>query len=109
MSYKYAKLAKKRQVGQLSQYEVIVAPVISEKATTLTQFNQYTFRVAVSANKFQIRQAIEGIFGVKVKAVNTINCDGKTRRFRGVLGKTNAYKKAIVTLSEGSIDVMAGR
>ncbi len=89
--------------------EIIRAPVISEKSTMISEHNQVTFRVAIDADKAQIKQAVEGLFGVKVTAVNTIRQKGKVKRFRGVLGKRNDVKKAIVTLAEGdSIDVAAG-
>jgi large subunit ribosomal protein L23 len=108
MSFKYTALAKKKQVGALSMYDIIRSPVITEKATSITQYNQYTFKVASAANKFQIRQAVEVLFNVKVSGVNTLNYDGRLRRFRGVMGKTASYKKAIVTLKEGTIDVTVG-
>ena len=89
--------------------EIIRAPVITEKATLVSEHNQVVFRVAVDANKAQIRQAVEGLFGVSVVKVNTIRQQGKVKRFRGVVGKRNETKKAIVTLAEGdSIDVAAG-
>jgi large subunit ribosomal protein L23 len=89
--------------------EVIRAPVISEKSTLITEHNQFTFQVAVDSNKNQIKQAIEGLFGVSVVKVNTIRQKGKVKRFRGIVGKRNETKKAIVTLAEGdSIDVAAG-
>ena len=89
--------------------EIIRAPVITEKATLVSEHNQVVFRVAVDANKSEIRQAVEGLFGVSVVKVNTIRQQGKVKRFRGVIGKRNETKKAIVTLAEGdSIDVAAG-
>ena len=89
--------------------EILRAPVISEKATLITEHNQFTFRVAIDANKAEIRQAVEGLFDVKVIAVNTLRQQGKVKRFRGILGKRNETKKAIVTLAEGdSIDIAAG-
>jgi len=89
--------------------EILRAPVISEKSTLISEHNQVTFRVAIDADKAQIKQAVEGLFGVNVLAVNTIRQKGKVKRFRGVLGKRNDTKKAIVTLAEGdSIDVAAG-
>jgi len=89
--------------------EILRAPVISEKSTLISEHNQVTFRVAIDADKAQIKQAVEGLFGVSVLAVNTIRQKGKVKRFRGVLGKRNDTKKAIVTLAEGdSIDVAAG-
>lgn len=93
----------------LRQYDVILSPVITEKSTMASEFNQVTFEVPVSATKPQIKGAIEGLFDVKVKAVNTIIMRGKTKRFQGTLGKRKKRKKAIVTLQEGqSIDVTTG-
>jgi large subunit ribosomal protein L23 len=89
--------------------EIIRKPVISEKSTLITEYNQFTFQVAIDANKAQIKQAVEGLFGVSVVAVNTIRQQGKVKRFRGKLGQRNEVKKAIVTLADGdSIDVSAG-
>jgi large subunit ribosomal protein L23 len=90
-------------------YNVIVAPVITEKATNGSAFNQVTFRVLRDATKPQIRTAIENLFKVKVTAVNTHNRQGKTKRFRGRIGFRSDVKFAIVTLAEGSkIDVTTG-
>ena len=90
-------------------YDVVLRPVVTEKSTQGSENNQVTFRVARRATKPEIKQAVEGLFGVKVTKVNTINMRGKVKRFRGRLGKRSDYKKAIVTLSEGqSIDVSAG-
>ena len=89
--------------------EVIRKPVISEKSTLISEHNQVTFQVAVDANKAEIKQAVEGLFGVSVVAVNTLRQKGKIKRFRGIVGKRNETKKAIVTLADGdSIDVAAG-
>jgi large subunit ribosomal protein L23 len=83
--------------------------VISEKATLGSEHNQVTFRVPMDATKPEIRSAVESLFNVKVKAVNTLRMKGKVKRFRGRLGRTPDYKKAIVTLAEGqSIDVTTG-
>ena len=90
-------------------YDLILGPVITEKSTQATEHNQVTFRVRQEATKPQVKEAVEGLFGVKVKAVNTLNQRGKVKRFRGRLGKRNDVKKAIVTLEEGhSIDVTTG-
>lgn len=90
-------------------YDTILAPVITEKSTMVSEHNQVVFKVCDSASKPEIKAAVEGIFGVKVKAVNTLRVKGKTKRFRGQLGKRSDVKKAIVTLAEGSqIDVSAG-
>jgi large subunit ribosomal protein L23 len=90
-------------------YDTILAPVITEKATMLSENNQVVFQVPLTATKPQIKEAIEALFKVKVKAVNTIRVEGKTKRFRGKLGKRSDFKKAIVTLNEGdTIDISTG-
>ena len=90
-------------------YDLILGPVITEKSTQATEHNQVTFKVRQEATKPQVKAAIEGLFGVKVKAVNTLNQKGKVKRFRGRLGKRTDVKKAIVTLEEGhSIDITTG-
>ncbi|MGN6147651.1 MAG: 50S ribosomal protein L23 [Rhizomicrobium sp.] len=90
-------------------YDVIVSPVITEKATKLTEANQVVFRVTLDATKPQIAKAISELFKVKVKAVNTITTKGKNKNFRGTKFKKSDTKKAIVTLEEGSqIDVTTG-
>ena len=90
-------------------YETILAPIITEKATMNSEHNQVTFRVPLDADKRAVKAAVEGLFKVKVTAVNTIVVQGKTKRFRGRPGKRSDYKKAIVTLAEGSkIDVTTG-
>ena len=89
--------------------DVLRAPVISEKSTLIAEHNQVTFRVAIDADKSQIKQAVEGLFGVTVLKVNTIRQKGKVKRFRGKLGKRPDYKKAIVSLADGEmIDVTTG-
>ena len=94
---------------QRRHYDVILGPVITEKSTMASEFNQVTFEVPMTATKPQIRQAVEGLFNVKVKAVNTIRRPGKSKRFRGIVGTQRSRKKAIVTLHEGdSIDVTTG-
>lgn len=93
----------------LRQYDVILSPVITEKSTMASEFNQVTFEVPISATKPQIKGAVEDLFDVKVKAVNTVIMRGKIKRFQGMLGKRKKRKKAIVTLEEGqSIDVTTG-
>ncbi len=92
-----------------STYDVIIAPVITEKATMLAEKNQVVFKVRKDATKPEIKAAVEALFNVKVKAVNTLNVKGKVKRFRGRLGRRPDVKKAIVTLAEGSrIDVTTG-
>ena len=89
--------------------DVLLAPVITEKATLASQHNQITFWVAKQASKPEIKEAVETLFKVTVTGVNTLNVKGKTKRFRGVMGTRPARKKAIVTLKEGdSVDVMTG-
>ncbi len=90
-------------------YDVIVSPVITEKSTLASESNQVMFNVAKNASKPEIKQAVEALFDVKVKAVNTLVRKGKQKRFRGILGKRSDVKKAVVTLEEGqSIDVTTG-
>lgn len=90
-------------------FDVIVAPVITEKATIASENNQVVFRVAKTATKPEIKRAVEALFNVKVKSVNTLVRKGKTKRFRGRPGQQSDIKKAIVTLEEGhSIDVTTG-
>jgi len=90
-------------------YDTIVAPVITEKATMASESNQVVFKVAPGATKAEIKEAVEALFSVKVKGVNTLNRKGKVKRFRGIAGRQKGIKKAIVTLEEGhSIDVTTG-
>ena len=90
-------------------YDTILAPVITEKATLLSEQNKVVFRVAGDATKDEIAAAVEALFKVNVTKVNTINVKGKTKRFRGIVGRRSDVKKAIVTLAEGqSIDITTG-
>ncbi|MFO1037994.1 MAG: 50S ribosomal protein L23 [Geminicoccaceae bacterium] len=90
-------------------YDVIVSPVVTEKSTRLGEYDQVVFRVLPDATKPEIKAAVEGLFGVKVRAVNTLVTKGKVKRFRGTLGRRSDVKKAIVTLAEGQkIDVTTG-
>ena len=90
-------------------YDVIIAPVITEKATVASERNQVMFKVARNATKPQIKEAVEKLFDVKVKAVNTLVRKGKRKAFRGQPGVQNDVKKAVVTLEEGHrIDVTTG-
>ncbi len=90
-------------------YDTILAPVITEKATYLSEHNKVVFRVAKDASKDEIAEAVEQLFKVKVVKVNTLTVKGKTKRWRGHLGRRSDVKKAIVTLAEGqSIDVATG-
>ena len=96
-------------MADLSHYDTIIAPVITEKSTTASEHNKVVFRVSGKATKPEIKAAVEALFHVKVAGVNTLNRKGKTKRFRGVLGRQKTFKKAIVTLAEGhSIDVTTG-
>ncbi len=90
-------------------YDVIVKPIITEKATLASEAGAVVFKVAKTATKPQIKEAVEAVFGVKVKAVNTTITKGKTKRFRGIAGERSDVKKAYVTLEEGNtIDVSTG-
>lgn len=90
-------------------YDVIRKPIITEKATMASEANAVVFEVAIAANKPQIKEAVETLFGVKVKAVNTTITKGKTKLFRGRKGTRKDVKKAYVTLEEGNtIDVTTG-
>lgn len=90
-------------------FDIIRRPVITEKAMKSSEHNQVVFLVDREATKPQIKQAVEAVFGVKVKAVNTLRQGGKEKVFRGTKGVRSETKKAIVTLAEGqSIDVTAG-
>jgi len=82
--------------------DIILAPVVTEKAVGLLADRKYTFRVASDANKIQIADAVEEIFGVKVAKVNTISMKGQKRRYGRFEGYTSDWKKAVVTLTEGS-------
>ena len=95
--------------AKAEQYDVIRKPIITEKATMASENGAVVFEVAIDASKPQIKEAVEGLFGVKVKAVNTTITKGKVKRFRGQLGKRKDVKKAYVTLEEGNtIDVTTG-
>lgn len=86
-------------------YDIILEPVISEQSMDVAQDKKYTFKVAKDANKTQVKLAIEEIFGVEVARVNIMNYDGKVKRMGRNVGRTSAYKKAIVTLTEKSKDI----
>ena len=90
-------------------YQTILAPLVTEKATALSEQNQVVFRVPLEATKPEIKAAVEGLFGVKVLAVNTLVVKGKTKRFKGRPGQRSDWKKAMVKLAEGqSIDLTTG-
>ncbi len=93
----------------IKYYDTIISPVVTEKATNASENDQIIFKVALDATKPDIKEAVENLYSVKVKRVNTIVCKGKIKRFRGRPGKQNDYKKAIVTMVDGhSIDVTTG-
>jgi large subunit ribosomal protein L23 len=90
-------------------YDIITAPIITEKATMGSEYGQVTFRVPLTATKPEIKAAVEALFKVNVKAVNTLIAKGKTKRFKGLPGRRSDVKKAVVTLAAGqSIDVTTG-
>ncbi len=96
-------------MNRLDAYDVIISPTITEKSTMVSEHNQVVFNVRRTATKPEIKAAVEQLFSVKVKAVNTLNRKGKIKRFKGIPGKRSDVKKAIVTLEEGqSIDVTTG-
>ncbi|WP_455465560.1 50S ribosomal protein L23 [Bartonella sp. B39] len=93
----------------LRHYDIIISPVITEKSTMISEYNQVVFNVAPKATKPEIKAAVEALFSVKVEAVNTIVRKGKVKRFKGIVGRQSDVKKAIVTLASGqSIDVSTG-
>jgi large subunit ribosomal protein L23 len=90
-------------------YQTILSPLVTEKATALSERNQVVFKVALDASKPEIKAAVEGLFSVQVLAVNTMVVKGKEKRFRGRKGKRSDWKKAMVRLAEGqSIDLTTG-
>ena len=95
--------------AKAEHYDVIRKPIITEKSTMASENGAVVFEVAMDSNKPQIKEAVEALFGVKVKAVNTTITKGKVKRFKGKLGTRNDVKKAYVTLEEGNtIDVSTG-
>lgn len=96
-------------MSALSHYDVIKSPAITEKSTMASEQDKVVFNVARKATKAEIKAAVETLFKVKVKSVNTLVRKGKTKRFRGIVGRQSDFKRAIVTLQEGqSIDVTTG-
>ena len=94
---------------QQRMFDIVLCPVITEKATNISEHNQVIFRVPLTATKREVKAAVEGLFKVKVTAVNTIRVQGKLKRFRGRVGQRTDYKKAVVTLGEGQrVDVTTG-
>jgi large subunit ribosomal protein L23 len=106
---KAKKAADKSAAIDPALYDLIRAPLITEKGTMVSEHNQVVFRVPLSATKPQIKTAIEALFKVDVTAVNTLIAKGKLKRFRGRPGRRSDVKKAFVTLAQGqSIDVTTG-
>ena len=106
---KHSHLGKNVNLTRERMYQIIRSPIITEKTTIISEHNQVTLKVPLEVTKPEIKFAVEGLFEVKVKAVNTIVQKGKRKRFRGHLGKRSDFKKAIVTLVDGdSIDVTTG-
>lgn len=96
-------------MSALKHYDTIIKPVITEKATLLSEQNKVVFRVPLTATKSEIKDAVEKLFNVKVGAVNTLRRKGKTKFFRGIEGRRSDTKNAVVTLLAGySIDVTTG-
>ena len=111
MSVRQVLVARKRAatMSREAMYEIVRNPVITEKATMLSEKNQFVFRVAIGATKPEIKASVEGLFGVNVVAVNTLVQKGKTKRFKGRPGVRSDVKKAYVQLAEGqSIDMSTG-
>jgi large subunit ribosomal protein L23 len=109
MSTTTSKAPKPSTMSKERMYQVIRAPLITEKATLLSEKNQFVFKVAQDATKPEIKTAIESLFKVKVTGVNTLITKGKTKRFKGRPGVRSDVKKAFVTLAEGqSIDFTTG-
>jgi large subunit ribosomal protein L23 len=101
--------AMKPKLTREQMYDLILSPVVTEKATRITEQNQVTFRVPLTASKPEIRAAVEGLFNVKVTAVNTVRMKGKAKMFRGRPGQRSDWKKAMVTLADGQkIDITTG-
>jgi large subunit ribosomal protein L23 len=101
--------AKKPLLSKERMYQTILAPLVTEKATLLTEKGQVVFKVSLEATKPEIKASVETLFGVKVLAVNTLVVKGKTKRFRNRPGQRSDWKKAIVRLAEGqTIDLTTG-
>jgi large subunit ribosomal protein L23 len=93
----------------IKNYQTIVRPIVTEKSSLGSEYNQVTFQVSNDSSKKDIKEAIENIFKVKVKKVNTLIVKGKRKAFRGTLGRRSDYKKAFITLESGqTIDINAG-
>ena len=107
-----ASVSKPKAAPKISaerMYQCILSPLVTEKATVMSEKGQYAFRVAMDASKPEIKQAVEGLFGVSVLAVNTLVMKGKAKRFKGRPGQRSDWKKAMVRLADGqSIDLTTG-
>lgn len=102
-------LFKNTRLSKERAYEIIQAPVLTEKSNMASEHNKVIFNVTLDATKFEVQKAVEEIFKVKVKSVNTLRVKGKIKRFKGILGQRSERKKAIVTLAPGSsIDIASG-
>ena len=100
---------RKPQLSREAMYQIIRSPLITEKSTSVTAFNQYGFKVSIDATKPEIKAAVEGLFQVKVLSVNTLVQKGKTKRFRGRPGRRSDVKKAFVRLAKDQeIDFTTG-
>lgn len=98
-----------KRLGRERLYTLIKSPVLTEKSNGGSELNKVTLNVDLTATKPEIKKAVEELFKVQVKAVNTLRVKGKIKRFKGILGQRNERKKAIVTLAEGSsIDIASG-
>ncbi len=103
------KVARAFNTEAADVYDVLLAPVITEKATIATERNQYTFKVATTGTKADIKSAVEKLYKVTVESVNTMNVKGKTTKFRGRKGKRSDVKKAVIRLAQGqTIDLSVG-
>ena len=91
-----------KKISTQKLYEIIRNPLVSEKSTYVSQFNYYVFKVYNKSTKPQIKQAVEKLFDVKVLSVNTLNQNGKVKKFRNISGKRPDFKKAFVKLAEGN-------
>ncbi len=109
MSETETKPAKRPVLSRERMYQTILSPLVTEKATALSEQNQVTFKVPLAATKPEIKASVEGLFGVSVLSVNTSVVKGKAKRFRGRPGQRSDWKKAMVRLAEGqSIDLTTG-
>tara|TARA_Y100000996_G_C22487847_1_gene628939 strand:+ start:918 stop:1235 length:318 start_codon:yes stop_codon:yes gene_type:complete len=92
----------KNNISNERALSIIKGPIMTEKSTNLNQFNKYSFIVSKNSNSFEIKQAIENVFKVKVEKINTLVVRGKPKSFKGSVGYKKDYKKAIITLAEGN-------